>query len=61
MDFECETRFSLRRFREKSLRLTDSQHWGTLCLVVPQRVCRDYRWIWGLEGYIDAVLVYYQE
>jgi len=58
LNFECETRFSLRRFREKSLRLDDPRKRGTLCLVVPQHICRDYRWTWGFKGYYDAVLVY---
>ena len=62
INFECETRFSLKRFREKSLRLRDERRRGSaLYLVVPQCICRDYRWIWGLGGYYDAVLVYNQE
>lgn len=61
INFECETKFSLKRFQEKNLRLRDPSRRGILCLVVPQHICGDYIWLWGLRGYYDAVLVYNPE
>jgi hypothetical protein len=43
----------LKRFREKSLSISDARQRGTLCLVVPHQICRDYSWIWDMKGYYD--------
>ena len=55
---ECETRFNLRRFREKSRRLHRVRERVILVLVVPEQICKNHRWIWDLTGHYDRVMVY---
>ena len=58
---ECETRFSMKRFREKSTRLHKVRDRVRLALVVPESICRDHRWIWMLRGLYDQVMVYSED
>ena len=58
---ECETKFSMKRFKKKSERLHRMRESVTLALMVPESICRDHRWIWRLKGIYDQVMVYNEE